>query len=211
MWFYAPSGLETGLVFLWLGACLWILASWSQTDVDRLPSIGGVVLGLGWLVRPELVLYSIAFLGTVVAVQWGSQPWRGRLRVIGAALALPAAYQIFRMGYYGALVSNTAIAKEGTHLRWERGARYFVDFIGAYWLWIPLLLLAAGAYVPLALMLRRAQRRRAFAVVAAFIVGGVLNALYVVAVGGDYEHARLLLPPLFALCAPVAVVPATRR
>ena len=31
------------------------------------------------------------------------------------------------------------------------------------------------------------------------------------AVGGDYVHARLLMPALFALCAPVAVIPATRR
>ena len=29
--------------------------------------------------------------------------------------------------------------------------------------------------------------------------------------GGDYIHGRLLVAPLLATCAPVAVVPATRR
>lgn len=29
--------------------------------------------------------------------------------------------------------------------------------------------------------------------------------------GGDYVHARLLIPPFFAVCAPVAVVPVARR
>jgi arabinofuranosyltransferase len=48
-------------------------------------------------------------------------------------------------------------------------------------------------------------------VVAVFPIAGLLSALYVVAVGGDYVHARLLMPALFALCAPVAVIPATRR
>jgi arabinofuranosyltransferase len=210
MWFYASSGLETGLVFLWLGACLWILAKWSHSELDRLSLTKLVVLGLGWLVRPELLVYSIVFLVMVMAVQWRRQGWRGRARVVGTALALPAMYQIFRMGYYGALVANTAIAKEGTHLRWDRGLRYLRDFVGPYWLWIPLLLLAVGVYLPLVLGLYHSRRRRALAVVAAFVTAGVLNALYVVMVGGDYEHARLLLPALFAVCAPVAVAPLTR-
>jgi arabinofuranosyltransferase len=34
---------------------------------------------------------------------------------------------------------------------------------------------------------------------------------YVVVAGGDYAHGRLLLPPLFALVAPVAMLPVSRR
>jgi arabinofuranosyltransferase len=37
--------------------------------------------------------------------------------------------------------------------------------------------------------------------------GGLAHMLYVVRVGGDFMHARLLLPGLFALCSGVAVVP----
>ena len=45
----------------------------------------------------------------------------------------------------------------------------------------------------------------------AFFVGGVLITVYVVRIGGDYIHARLLLPPLFAVCVPTAVIPLPRR
>jgi arabinofuranosyltransferase len=210
MWFYASSGLETGLTFLWLGACLWILAEWSTTD-HRLSPIRAVVLGIGWLVRPELMLYSIAFLITVIVVQWRSDTWTSRIRIALVAFALPIAYQVFRMGYFGELVANTAIAKEGTRVRWTRGWRYFRDFVDAYWFAIPVVLLLAGGYVPLGIALRGRDHKRAALVIAAFFVAASANALYIVAVGGDYEHARLLLPPVFAVCAPIAVVPATRR
>ena len=38
-------------------------------------------------------------------------------------------------------------------------------------------------------------------------VGGLLHALFIVESGGDYLHARLLLPSLFAIVAPFAVIP----
>src|SRR5262249_22712344 len=36
---------------------------------------------------------------------------------------------------------------------------------------------------------------------------GLLMALYVIAIGGDFMHARMLLPPTFALLLPVMLVP----
>ncbi len=208
MWFYASSGLETGIAFLWLGAALWVLATWSVSS-SRLPWWGALILGLGWLVRPELALYTIAFLVTVLCLQRGDS-WGARLRLLAIALALPAAYQLFRMGYYGALVANTAVDKEATTMRWVRGWRYFIDFIRPYGLVVPLVLLAAGGWVPLALRLRRGGDSRGLGIVVAIVAAGLLNGLYVVAIGGDYEHARLFLPALFALCAPVAVIPFAR-
>jgi arabinofuranosyltransferase len=210
LWAYATGGLETGLVFGWLGACFWILVTWA-TRGGRVPVAGAVVLGLGWLVRPEMVLYSAAFVTVVVVVQWRHDGWRDRATFLAAALALPVAYQVFRMGYYGSLVANTAIAKEGGETGWGRGTRYLRDFTGPYWLWVPGVGVVAGGYVPLVSFLARARHRRRAAVVATFVACGAMNVLYVVAVGGDYHHGRMFLPPLFALCAPVAVVPAARR
>jgi arabinofuranosyltransferase len=209
MWYFASSGLETGLTFLWLGACMWMLGRWS-TSANSLPPSNAVVLGLGWLVRPELVLYSVGFLFVVLLMQWDRDTWRSRLRLAAFAVALPAAYQLFRMGYYGALVANTAIAKEGTRLRWQRGWRYFLDFVKPYWFFVPFAIMLIGGYAPLTRALRD-RGRRSMWVVGAFLVAGLVNAVYVVGVGGDYEHARLLLPSVFAICAPIAVIPATRR
>ncbi|HUF83051.1 MAG TPA: hypothetical protein VMQ81_00515, partial [Acidimicrobiia bacterium] len=64
---------------------------------------------------------------------------------------------------------------------------------------------------PLVRAARRDGRAAAQLVVAAFVAGAALEAIYIVRVGGDFMHARLLLPAFFALVAPVAVVPLRRE
>lgn len=169
------------------------------------------VLGLGWLIRPELVLLSGAFLVIVVGSQWRRASPQVVVRTVAAMVALPLLYQIFRMGYFGEPVTNTAIAKEGTDVELERGWGYLRNFADPYWLWVPVLVLVVGGYVPTVAGLWQEGHRRAVAVVVA--VGGfaVVNAGYVTVVGGDYIHSRLLLPAFFAFCCPVAVVGVTRR
>jgi arabinofuranosyltransferase len=209
VWAYATSGLETGLVFAWLGGCLWVLARWVETGAT-LRRTEAVLLGLGWLVRPELALYSAAFVALVLLAT-RRQGWRAGARVVVWAALLPLAYQVFRMGYFGSVVPNTAIAKEGTSSQWDRGWRYLRDLVDPYLLWIPVLGLVAGGYGPLVARARDRSERRRIAVAGVFAGCGVVNVLYVVAVGGDYHHARLFLPALFALCAPVAAVPVRRQ
>jgi arabinofuranosyltransferase len=168
------------------------------------------VLGLGPVIRPELTVFTLVFLVTVL-LGGDERRWRGALRLLAWALALPVIYQVFRMGYYGLLVPNPAIAKEAGSSRWEAGWYYLRHFVDPYWLWVPLLLLALGAYLPLVRDLRREGRRRSVLVVAAFGIGGLLHAAYIVRVGGDWIESRLLLPGFFAVLAPVAVVPVRRR
>ena len=70
--------------------------------------------------------------------------------MLAAAFALPVLYEIFRMGYYASLVPNTAIAKEASRSYWFWGRLYFRQtFIESYALWLPLVILLLGAYVPL--------------------------------------------------------------
>ncbi len=211
VWIYATSGLEGGLTFGWLGACLWILADWTRTPDRRMTAPRAVILGLGWLVRPELVLTSAAFLVLVLGVQWSQDRWRDRARIVAAMIALPVAYQVFRMGFYGSLVPGTAVAKEGGSANLSRGWDYLLDFAKPYWLWFAALVMLAGGYLPMCFALVERGRRRALLVVLTFAGIGVVNAAYLTLVGGDYLHARLLLPAFFTVCAPVAVIPATRR
>ncbi len=173
--------------------------------------LGLVVVGLGWLVRPELLVDSVVFVALVLIFTWRAATWPGRLGAVLWATGLPLAYQIFRMGYYGSTVANTAIAKEGSRLRLDAGWSYFQDFVRPYWLWMPVVILVAGVYAPLAIRLMRTRHTRAVGVLAAFVLAAAGNAGGVVAFGGDYLHGRLLLPALFAFCAPIAVVPATAR
>jgi arabinofuranosyltransferase len=211
VWRFATSGLENGLTFAWLGASFFILAGWARRD-DGLKLWHAFVLGLGPLVRPELLLLSVAFLGVVVAAEWRASGWRRLTAILAVAFALPVAYEIFRMGYYGSLVPNSAIAKEASRSYWSFGATYLRQtVIDSYALWVPLVVLLVAALIPLVLALRRDGRTRALLVVGAFFVGGLVLAVYIVRVGGDFMHARLLLPSLLTLLAPVAVVPATKR
>jgi arabinofuranosyltransferase len=200
-WDFATAGLESGLVFLWLGACLALLAA--RLEDDPTAGVGKpwyvpFVLGLGPLVRPDLAIYTVAFLVGWFVLRPESHGW---FRALVVAFALPLVYEVFRVGYFGILVPNTALAKEGGSARWGRGWDYLWDFVKPYGLYvvIPLLLLAG-------ILVVKRGRPGAQTIVITFFVAAMVHTLYFVRVGGDYMHGRLLLPAAFAIAAPVAVV-----
>lgn len=209
MWLNASMGLENGLVFCWLGACAWFMASWARGGEPLALSVAALV-GLGTLVRPELGLVTVVLLGVVVACERPFS-WRRLLALGAAAFALPAAYEVFRAGYYGSLVSNSALAKEASGAYWSSGWPYLTETVSTYWLWFPILVLAVAAGVPLARRWLSGNGRRELVIAGAFVVAGLAHGLFVVRVGGDIYHARLLLPALFTLLVPVLMVPLERR
>ncbi|WSQ09327.1 hypothetical protein OG604_16970 [Streptomyces sp. NBC_01231] len=216
VWDFATSGLETGL------ATCWIAGAWLAL-VARPGSVAtSALIGLGPLVRPDLGLVSVVFLGA----QWllVRPSWRGVLAGAGAAGVLPGAYEVFRAGYYGHLVPLPAVTKEASRSLWGRGLGYFGDLAFPYLLWVPALLAIA------AVLLGRGGRgghggygRRggrggrgpkgdgsSLVPVLAPVVAGLLCWVYVVRVGGDFMHGRMLLPGLLLLVLPVFVVPVSR-
>lgn len=202
-WDFATSGLEESLVFCWLGLCWWLMVGLSQ---DAAPPRRAYALafaaGLGWLVRPDMALGTVCFLA---ALWFVLRPGlRRSAALLGVAGALPLAYEIFRMGYYGMLVPNTAVAKEASDVDFRLGMRYLGNFLSPYHLWIPGLVLAA--MVPAVVGWRRMDTARRAAVAAA-LASALLMTFYVVAIGGDFMHARMLLPGTFALLLPVMAVP----
>jgi arabinofuranosyltransferase len=201
-WDFASSGLETGLSIAWLGGCWLLLAGEGSSRHWATP----VVCGLGPLVRPDLAIFSVAFLAAVLLVL-RPRPVRSRLAALGIAAVLPALWQFFRMGYYGALVPNTAFAKEASLARWDQGWRYLSDFTTPYALAIPLVVLLVLAVVPGTVRFLRLGERSRIWIFLAPVVAAIVHWLYVVRVGGDFMHARLLLPGLFAFVLPVAAVP----
>lgn len=217
-WDFATSGLETGLTFAWIGCCWWLLVRLALRDGDQGRGIGpmvtAVVFGLGPLVRPDLALPAgVMLLGLLAVVRPTVAQAAGLLATAGA---LPLAYEVFRAGYYGLLVPNTALAKEGTQLRPDQGLHYLGDLVGPYALQVPLWLLLTGAAAaavvvrPVSADFRSKGRVLLMAVVAAPIVSGLLHGAYVVLIGGDFMHARLLLPAVWTVVLPVLVLPVGR-
>ncbi|WP_448854330.1 flagellar motor control protein ZomB [Corynebacterium frankenforstense] len=228
---FATSGLEWGLSMAWLGVLWWLLARWATRATASAALVGVLACwaGLSWLVRPELALYG-GVVGLLLLVAAGG--WRRALLVLACGLPLPAAYQIFRMGYYGLLTPHTAVAKSASGSDWASGVNYARDFIVAYQMWLPVLvLIALGAWLARrarirseiddaasvavrgirAAWARRAAARRPAVAVGVVLACAALHSVYVLRVGGDFMHGRMWLLPLFAALLPVAVVPVFDR
>ena len=207
---FATSGLENGLVTAWLGLLWWMLVCWSQQPPRGRPwfcTALAFVAGLSVLVRPELALIGGLALLMMVAAAPG---WRRRALIFAAGGLLPVVYQIFRMGYYGLLVPQTALAKDASGSKWEQGLVYLTNFTGPYALWVPAALVIVLAIVVSRPRLRWPSRVQSPPAVVVFILlSGTIQAAYWIRQGGDFMHGRVLLAPLFCLLAPVAVLPVT--
>ncbi len=134
---FATSGLESGLVLAWIGLLWWMMVCWSQalrrprraagrptrptTRWGRASTAAlAFVAGISVLVRPELALIGgLALVMMLIA----ARGWRRRVLIVVAGGLLPVAYQIFRMGYYGLLVPQTALAKDATGIEVVAGLR----------------------------------------------------------------------------------------
>ncbi|WP_275564632.1 flagellar motor control protein ZomB [Mycolicibacterium crocinum] len=221
---FATSGLENGLVLAWVGLLWWMMVAWSQQP--RLQRGGPIftaalafVAGLSVLVRPELALIGgLALVMMLIA----ARDWITRLLILVAGGLFPVSYQIFRMGYYGLLFPQTALAKDASGDKWGQGLIYLANFNRPYALWLAaLLVIALGAVVVAARRATAAARpdvrgtsgrlarriQTPTAVVIFMLVSGLLQALYWIRQGGDFMHGRVLLTPVFCLLTPVAVIP----
>ena len=206
VWEFATSGLEMSMVFLWLGVSFLLLVRMATRRSGALPA--AVVAGLGSLIRPELLLGSAVFTAALVTLV-ASPGWpspRGRARrcvaVVAAAVALPVVVEIARMAYFALLVPNTALAKAAGSSWWSQGATYLWNFVAPYTLWLPFVLAVPLVATRLARWWRIGDRTGVLLLCTPLLVG-LVDLVYVVEVGGDYMHARLLLPAFFAICLPI--------
>ena len=208
VWDYASSGLETGLGLAWLGGSYLALVRPTVRHGMARTSAIAVLLGLGPLIRPEFALYSVAYL-VALGIAWRSNGVRLTAAsiavVVFSAGAIPLAYEIVRMGYYGAVVPNTAIAKEAFAGNLNQGRCYFDNFFRTYVMAWPLV--ALGVFWLLDLRSDASRKRWGrFALTLAPVLAAVVHVVFVVAIGGDYMHARLFIPAVFAGILPVALV-----
>ncbi len=199
-WDFATSGLETGLSLLWLAGTF--VALTAQRPGSRGFSWLAVLIGMGPLIRPDLAVFAVGAALAHLALS-SAESRRTKAQWL-AWCALPVvSYQVFRMGYFAQMVPATAIAKEASAARWDQGFLYFVDFARPYRLGLPLGALAVWKLWDLR---RSAPDRTAWIVTATPVACALVHGAYIVRVGGDFMHARLLLPTLFGLLLPVYTV-----
>lgn len=205
-WDWATSGLENGMTTAWLGALMLVLGTVARRDAPMATPklVGlGVLVGLGPLIRPDLAVVTVA---VAAALLWLMRPRPGDVvRFVGALTALSVLYEIFRAGYYATLVPNTALAKDASGSYWGEGWNYVVDLFVPYGLLIPMVVvLGVGGF---AFAKRSGLARPPVIAALALPAAGTLHALFMTKTGGDYLHARLLLPSVFMLLAPIAAMP----
>ncbi len=193
VWEFSTSGLEMGIVFFWIGLSFWLLVRTERLRVSALWC--AFVVGLGTLIRPELLLMSVVFLAALYLVV-ASPGWKGptsiwRRYVVPLLLAygLPVIYQLWRMAYFALVVPNTALAKSAGSSWWSQGFYYLWNFTVPYALWVPFLLVIPLT-VPRIARWWTAGDRVGVVVLLTPALAGLVDTLYVVHLGGDYITAR---------------------
>ncbi|MDI2129581.1 hypothetical protein [Yinghuangia seranimata] len=203
-WDFATAGLDTGLGTFWLAGCWWLLVRTYARPRARGQAWHAVWIGAGVLVRPDFALVTAVFLaGMWVLLR---PTWRRALGYAAAGAAAPIAYEVFRAGYYGLLVPMPALTKEAGDSDPRRGFRYTWDFAEPVTLYVPAVLF--GVVLAAWVFASRRDRRRLAVAATPFVAAVVLGA-YVVRLGGDYMHGRMLLPVLFLAVLPAFLLPMT--
>ncbi len=202
VWQFETSGLETGLLFGWLGLGWWIaqrreLRPWQVMAASA-------VLGLGPEIRPDMFLLAtgllVAFLVADPARRWTHR----RVAVVTSFLAPLALNEVFRVSYYGLIVPNTALVKSAFSLDLAQGRLYLRDFLGPDALWVPLALWVV-LWTRWLIVRHRQGARTEIVMASAVVLAALADAVYVVLIGGDFMHARMLLPA-FAMIALTASI-----
>jgi len=201
VWMFATSGLETGLIFGWIGVSWWLLVR-TFLKAQRGLIMSAIVISLGFTIRPDMALLTICFGFVLFVIETRGTRAEGahlrRWQLLLALTGIPIVSELFRIAYFGMFVSNTALAKSASRIWLHQGLEYFTNFAGTYWLWIPF-----AVFVGVTLHRSRVWWRLDYhldvLVLLAPVVGGLLDVIYVTAIGGDFMHARMLLPGFFSV------------
>jgi len=203
-WDFVTSGLETGLVFFYLSFVFWIFI-YNISNLYK-DNILPIIVSLGVLIRPDLGIFFINFILLYLFILFKYEKMYINIKLILFKLFLfvflPLVYQIFRMGYFASIVPNTAIAKSAFSFYIDRGIIYFLDFFNTYFLYFPIILGFILIFYFIyekfkTLEINEIDYKLIFFVIS-FLISSLLYALYVILIGGDFMHARFLLPSVFA-------------
>ncbi len=157
------SGMESiffAFLVLLAFALLWVDSTRNiWVAVLRRRALGGAVLALASLTRPEGLMVAVVLL---LARAWqdrraGKQQSKGIALAVLSFAVIMVPYQVWRIGFYGYPLPNTFYAKTGTSsaLIW-RGLDYAWDFAGTHWFLV--ILSVASVLLPVSALVKAVLR-----------------------------------------------------
>jgi len=191
---FGTSGLETSLSYFLLIVFAKFLAEgrWKSQ-----PALLGLIVTLLVLTRPDFGIFLITL---IIFYLYKTGKKKTSFKQVAAFMSPPLLFlgihEIFRMGYYAALLPNPFYSKSGSSSYFSQGLKYLFDF-GQGSLIYGILFLAA-----LALVLN--FKRVDFNIRLLVLLLGVLHGFFVIRGGGDFMHGRYLLPAVILISVSVS-------
>ncbi len=188
---FGTSGLETSLSYFLL--ILFSLQLLGDRYKER-PEIFGITVALMTFNRPDFGIFLIFSLLVFLHGYLKREiDFKTIIRFFYPPLLLLSIYELFRMGYYGALFPNPFYAKSGSSSYFSQGFKYIEDlFLGSAFILIVILSLFI-------FFLAKKMAKKEFTNRTIVFFGGVFYAFFVIRGGGDFMHGRFLLPTVLLL------------
>ena len=186
---FGTSGLETSLSYFLLVVFAKFIAEgrWKSQ-----PALTGLIVTLLVLTRPDFGIFLIAL---IIFYFYKIGKKETSLKQVASFISPPllilGIHEIFRMGYYAALLPNPFYSKSGSASYFSQGLKYFFDF-GQGSLIYGILFLAVLALV---LNFKRVDFNSRLLV----LLLGALHGFFVIRGGGDFMHGRYLLPAVILI------------
>jgi hypothetical protein len=201
--FWGTAGMETPLEGLLYVAVLWATTRLARGRDRRMVPVLGLLLTAIVLLRFEGVIVAVAIAGALALHLTRREQARSAVLLLTGVTTPAAAYHLWRLAYFGAVMPNTFVAKAtgGSLLgRLQAGASYCGG-------WVSLLGGGVGLALAAAAVAKRRPDREALArwaedpvALVAVVIVGVKIAL-VVWGGGDWMPGWRMLVPI----SPVAL------
>jgi len=188
---FGTSGLETSLSYLLLAIFAILI---SKELLLKKPILSGFIVTIMIFTRPDFGIFLIfGFFYYLFYYLKKRIKLNTILLFFISSISILTIYEIFRMGYYGAIFPNPFYAKSGSSSYFSQGIHYLGDLLsGSSFSLIIMISL-------LAFLTRREGKDlsgRIWILTAAFFYG-----FFVIRGGGDFMHGRFLLPTVILIAA----------
>jgi len=188
---FGTSGLETALSYF----LLVIFAIQIKRELYlKKPFFFGLISTLLILNRPDFGIFFIfSILLFIYEIIKKNSDLKNLLKFLSIPLIILSIYEIFRMGYYGAIFPNPFYAKSGSSSYFSQGFKYLAD------------LLKGSAFSLIILFslfiffIQKKSDKEKLSWRYTLFIAGILHAFFVIRGGGDFMHGRFLLPTVILL------------